>query len=174
VYARTPIVAGLTLLLGAGAALGQTRDPEPAAYSFVSGTGHGAALWVNPGAAGFNRAVYLLGHMTWDRPEGGEWLTGQYTVGFHSRIIAFGYRHDEFQPGGQGDAYTASLGVARGRNGIGVSRTGRRRFGTPFATSGCSPASPTGRPPHRSRSLPRATTDWTAAASTAFASAVRS
>lgn len=121
----TPLVAGLVLLLGPGAALGQTRDPEPGAYSFVSGTGHGAALWVNPGSAGFNRAVYIMGHMTWDRPEGGDWATGQYTVGFHSRIIAFGYRHDEFQPGGQGDAYTAAIGVARDRNGIGVSHTWR-------------------------------------------------
>ena len=111
--------------MAAGPALGQTRDPEPRAYSFVSGTGHGAALWVNPGSAGFNRAVYTMGHWTWDRPEGGDWSTGQYAVGFHSRIFAFGYRHDEFQPGGQGDAYTVTLGLARGVNGIGVSRTFR-------------------------------------------------
>ncbi len=121
----TRSVAGLALLLWAGPALGQTRDPEPGTYSFVSGTGHGAALWVNPGAAGFNRAVHFLGHMTWDRPEEGDWSTGQYTVGFHSRVMAFGYRHDEFQPGGQGDAYTFALGMAQGRNGIGVSRTWR-------------------------------------------------
>jgi len=125
VGARTSLVAGLALLLGASAALGQTRDPEPGAYSFVSGTGHGAALWVNPGAAGFNRAVHLVGHVTWDRPEGGDWSTGQYTAGFHSRIFAFGYRHDEFQAGGQGDAYTVALGVARAGNGFGVSRTWR-------------------------------------------------
>ncbi|NIN73331.1 MAG: hypothetical protein GTO46_15685 [Gemmatimonadetes bacterium] len=124
-HLRTRFVVSLALLLGAAPALGQTRDPEPGAYSFVSGTGHGAALWVNPGAAGFNRAVDLMGHMTWDRPEGGDWSTGQYTAGFHSRVIAFGYRHDEFQAGSQGDAYTAALGVARGRNGFGVSRTWR-------------------------------------------------
>jgi hypothetical protein len=63
--------------------------------------------------------------MTWDRPEAGDWSTGQYAVGLHSRVIAFGYRHDEFQPGGQGDAYTAVLGLARGRSGFGVSRTWR-------------------------------------------------
>jgi hypothetical protein len=126
VHARTGVTAGLALLLAAGPALGQTRDPEPRAYSFVSGTGYGAALWVNPGAAGFNRAVYLLGDMTWDRPEdGGDWSVGQYTVGMHSRVMAFGYRHDEFEAGGQGDAYTVALGLAQGRNGIGVSRTWR-------------------------------------------------
>ncbi len=124
-HTRTSLIAGLALLLGMTPALGQTRDPEPEAYSFVSGTGHGAALWVNPGAAGFNRAVYLLGHWTWDRPEDGDWSTGQYAVGFHSRIVAFGYRHDEFPSGGRGDAYTLALGVAQGRNGIGVSRTWR-------------------------------------------------
>lgn len=122
---RTRLVVCLALLLTAAPALSQTRDPEPGAYSFVSGSGHGVALWVNPGAAGFNRAVYLLGHMTWDRPEGGDWSTGQYTVGFHSRIFAFGYRHDEFQPGGQGDAYTVAMGVGRAGNGFGVSRTWR-------------------------------------------------
>jgi hypothetical protein len=125
VHARTHLITGLALLLAAGPALGQTRDPEPGAYSFVSGTGHGAALWVNPGAAGFNQAVYLVGHMTWDRPEDSDWSTGQYTVGILSRVIAFGYRHDDFQPGGQGDAYTLALGLARVSNGIGVSRTWR-------------------------------------------------
>ncbi|MGD2154874.1 MAG: hypothetical protein PVG79_16535 [Gemmatimonadales bacterium] len=123
--ARTALLTGLALLLAAGPALGQTRDPEPGAYSFVSGTGHGAALWVNPGAAGFNRAVHLVGHVTWDRPEGGDWSMGQYTVGVHSRVIAFGYRYDKFQPGGRGEAYTLVLGLARGRNGFGVSHTWR-------------------------------------------------
>jgi hypothetical protein len=127
VHVRTPLVAGLATLLTAGPALGQIRDPEPEAYAFVSGTGHGAALWVNPGAAGFNQAVYLLGHVTFDRPEDGAWTTGQYAIGVHSRIIAFGYRHDEFQSGAhtRGDAYTLAVGLARGRNGLGVSRTWR-------------------------------------------------
>ncbi|UCC72743.1 MAG: hypothetical protein JSV86_20710 [Gemmatimonadota bacterium] len=126
-HRRAPLILSLALLLAAPPALGQIRDPELQSYSFVSGIGLGAGLWVNPGAAGFNRAVHLLGHITIDRPEGEGWGTGQYTVGLHSRVIAFGYRHDEFESGtyGRGDAYTVAVGLAQGRNGIGVSRTWR-------------------------------------------------
>ncbi len=125
----TVVSSGLLLLLvGASAGAAQTRDPEVHAYRFVSETGNGAGLWLNPGAAGFNQPILLTGNVTFDRPQDDSWTTGQYYIGGQSGAIGFGYRHDEFSdPEGfsQGDAYTLALGVAQGNDGLGVSRTWR-------------------------------------------------
>jgi len=120
----------LTLcLLSVGPAAAQWRAPEIQAYRFVSDAGSGAGLWVNPGGAGFNMATRLLGNVTFDRPDQGSWSTGQYMVGVQWKIAGFGYQHDEFQSSeegyAQGDSYIAALGVAQGRNGLGVARTWR-------------------------------------------------
>lgn len=125
--ARTVTVAGLALLLAAPPAAGQIRDPEVQSYSFVSSIGLANGIWINPAAAGFSNASHLIGHYTFDRPEGSSWETGQYLVGLQSKVIGFGYSHDEFVSGtySQGDAYTLALGLAQGRNGAGVSRTWR-------------------------------------------------
>jgi hypothetical protein len=124
------IAIALTLcLLAAGPAAAQWRAPELQTYRFVSDVGTGAGLWVNPGAAGFNRMVRLLGNVTFDRPDQGSWSTGQYGVGLQWTVVAFGYQHDEFQAseGGhaQGDSYIMAVGLAQGRNGFGVTRTWR-------------------------------------------------
>jgi len=105
----------------------QVREPEPDLYRFVSDTAAGG-LWVNPGAAGFNRRVTLIGHYTWGRPRDEGWTTSQYLVGLQSGVLGFGYRHDEFEGAGtfsQGDAYTLSAGVAGERGGVGIARTWR-------------------------------------------------
>jgi hypothetical protein len=106
--------------------MGQTREPEIARYRFVSDAAT-AGLWVNPGAAGFNRRVKLIGHYTWNRPREEGWTTAQYLVGLQSGVVGFGYRHDEFDDGpfSQGDAYTVSVGIADARTGLGLSRTWR-------------------------------------------------
>lgn len=116
------------LLLWGASSYAQTRDPELRAYSFVSELGGGAGLWVNPGAAGFNPTTRLGGYWTFDRPDGESWFTGQYAIGLQLKLLGFGYRHDEFSdPNGfaQGDAYTLALGLARGRDGLGVARVWR-------------------------------------------------
>ncbi|UCF19017.1 MAG: hypothetical protein JSU87_13955 [Gemmatimonadota bacterium] len=124
----TVLAIGLALATAPLPAAGQTREPEAYEYAFVSQPGLGSGLWTNPGSAGFNQMTRLIGHITVDRPEGGEWSTGQYLLGLQIGPIGFGYRHDEFESGtyAQGDAYTLSGGLSQGRNGLGVSRTWRQ------------------------------------------------
>jgi hypothetical protein len=126
---RTAIAFTLCLAT-AGPAAAQWRAPDVQNYRFVSDIGTGADLWVNPGAAGFNRMVRLLGNMTFDRPpDGGGWSTAQYSVGLQWTVAGFGYQHDDFQPSeegySQGDSYIVAAGLAQGRNGFGVARTWR-------------------------------------------------
>lgn len=120
-------ILAIAALLTAVDAAAQTREPEIIRYRFVSDTTT-AGLWVNPGVAGFNRRVKLIGHYTWNRPRDEGWTTGQYLIGLQSGVVGFGYRHDEFEAEGefsQGDAYTVSVGHAGRRMGLGVSRTWR-------------------------------------------------
>jgi hypothetical protein len=124
-----PFILGLPLLAAAGSAAAQVRAPEPQAYRFVTEIGGGSGLWVNPGGAGFNQMTRLLGNITFDRPEDGDWSTAQYMAGLQWKIAGFGYQHDDFaeSEGGyaQGDSYVLAVGFASGRNGFGVSRTWR-------------------------------------------------
>lgn len=116
-------------IAGPAAAPAQVRNPDVAEYRFVSDVSHATALWVNPGALGFREELNAVGHVTWDRPEGSDWTTGQYLIGLHTHILGLGYRHDEFAPPrtvAQGDAYTIALGYASEGTGLGVSRTWRR------------------------------------------------
>ncbi len=121
------LISGLTL--SASAAVAQTRDPALHTYRFVSDLGYASGVWVNPAASGFNRVNRLLGHATWNRPEGEGWSLGQFLISLQWSIIGFGYRHDEFDElegtFSQGDAYTVSAGFATARSGLGVSRTWR-------------------------------------------------
>lgn len=119
----------LSLPLTVGLVTAQVRDPEPRQYQFVSDVGGATALWVNPGALAFQRQLDVVGHVTWNRPEEGDWSAGQYLLGLHVKVLGLGYRHDEFAPPrsvAQGDAYTLALGYASEGTGIGVSRTWHR------------------------------------------------
>jgi hypothetical protein len=121
-----PLGLSLALTQAVRPAAAQTREPEAQAYSFVSELGGPAALWVNPGAAHFDRPSRLSGHISVDRPEDGDWSLGQYMLGVQAGYVSFGYRHDEFDmPGGysQGDAYRIVVGLAARAVGLGVSRT---------------------------------------------------
>ncbi len=116
------------LLLATPPAPAQVREPVVQDWAFVSERGFASAIWVNPGASAFNQPIHLVGHLTWDRPEGEGWTLGQYLLGLQHGVLAFGYRHDEFNTGvgfAQGDAYTLAAGLPYGRNGFGVSRTWR-------------------------------------------------
>lgn len=104
----------------------QTRDPELDNYRLVSDLNHGMVMWVNPAGLGMTpRRSTLMGHVTWERPEDGDWGLAQYMVGFQARIVGFGYHHDEFSGRGfsQGDAYTLAAGLGRANTSFGVSRT---------------------------------------------------
>lgn len=121
-----PLGLSLALTQAARPAAAQTREPEVQAYGFVSELGSPYALWVNPGAAGFDIPSRLIGHVTFNRPEDGDWSLGQYMLGVQAGYASFGYRHDEFDlPGGksQGDAYRVVLGLAARSVGLGLSRT---------------------------------------------------
>ena len=122
------VVLSLLFLLSAAPSAAQDREPELQAYTFVSQAGFAGAIWDNPAAGGFNRMTRLVGAITFDRPEAGDWEAGQYSVGLQSGAISFGYRHDEFsgmEGFAQGDAYTVAAGIGQGASAIGVSRTWR-------------------------------------------------
>jgi len=124
---QTPVRLTLpaALLLCATAAAAQVREPALREYRFVSEAGYASAIWVNPGASGFNRPIHLVGHITGDKPEGGKWKLAQYLLGLQWEVVAFGYQRDEFEGDGydSGDSYTISGGMATGANGFGASYT---------------------------------------------------
>jgi hypothetical protein len=116
------------LLLAATPAASQYRVPETQTFRFVSELGNAAGIYVNPGAAGFFTATLLTGNVTFDRPEGSSWKTGQYQVGLQWGPLIGGYSHDEYHDTtgfAQGDAYTVGAGFAASGNGAGVTRTWR-------------------------------------------------
>lgn len=128
-FARTTLLALALLCAPGGRSAAQIREPEPQRYGFVSQATFGGGVWVNPAAQGFNANVSrALGYLSFERPEGDDWTTAQYGLAVQAKVLAFGYRHDEFEaPGGfaNSDAYTLALGASQGRNAFGVSRTWR-------------------------------------------------
>lgn len=88
-----PLLTAAVLLMPASAA-SQDIEPRTADYGFITTLDDARALWVNPaGLAAFPEAS-VMGELLAERPGNEGFRVGQFTVGFNSRGVAFGYQRD--------------------------------------------------------------------------------
>ena len=84
--------------LGAGVAAspasGQYRGPHSADYLFGVEVHDARALWVNPAGLAVIPEASIMGEVVMDRLIDGGLALGQYSAGFSSQGLAFGFRHD--------------------------------------------------------------------------------
>lgn len=106
----------LAALLVAGAtAHAQVAPNRATAALFPTDISDARALWVNPAELAGAQAVSLALGLTVGDP-GSSGQLRQWTAGFDSRGVSFGYQHDVFPGGVRADTYRA--GLAAGRPGI--------------------------------------------------------
>jgi hypothetical protein len=114
----------LLLLAGVawtGSATAQYRGPRSADYLFAAASWGARALWVNPVGLGAVDEASLMIEAMVERDPDAHYPLAQYTIGFNSRGLGFGYRHDVFHvPAPSGDSLlsyggsTWRLGFGRG------------------------------------------------------------
>ena len=96
----------------------QYRDARGRDYLFAASVSDARALWVNPGGLGVQREASVMGELVTDRSRTGSLAFNQYTAGFNSRGIAFGFRHDRY--GDSVSDNTWRVGAGRGLGNIAV------------------------------------------------------
>lgn len=116
---RTLVV---TLLLGAIAAPAdaQYRGPRSGDYLFSATVWGARAAWVNPAGLGALRGASIMGEALVERDAAGGYGLAQYTLGFSSRVLGFGYRRDRFPGDVAGNTWRLGLGRALGRFALGA------------------------------------------------------
>jgi hypothetical protein len=83
-----------TLALAPSALAAQAGTPLSAAYAFVASVDDTRALWVNPGGLAAVPEYSLAGGFVLDRFATGSFRLAQWSLGFNSRGLAFGYQRD--------------------------------------------------------------------------------
>ncbi|MDH3495307.1 MAG: hypothetical protein OER21_00895 [Gemmatimonadota bacterium] len=115
-----PFALGL-LLLGLGAPVhAQYRTPRSADYLFATTASGARAIWVNPAALGTVFEASVMIEAMVERNGAGDYPLAQYTFGFNSRGVAFGFRRDRFPNDGAGNTWRFGFGRALGRVSIGA------------------------------------------------------
>ncbi|HEX9729253.1 MAG TPA: hypothetical protein VGA37_12175 [Gemmatimonadales bacterium] len=108
VYAQTIVQPGLY------------RDARSAAYLFAASSADARTLWVNPGGLGIRLEASVMGEIVVERDLGsGDYSIAQYSAGFNSRGVSFGYRRDRFDSAG-GNTFRLGAGRAMGRIAVGA------------------------------------------------------
>jgi hypothetical protein len=100
------------------------RAPRSTDYLFAADVQDARALWVNPAGLGAFLQTSVMGEVVVDRLPiaGGDLALAQYTIGFNSRGLSFGYAHDRF--GGTDSANsTLRFGLARGFQNLALGAT---------------------------------------------------
>ena len=103
------------LCIGGRAAAAQVAPNRATASLFPTNVTDARALWVNPAGLAVAQTVSLELALTMGDP-GSQGQLRQWTAGFNSRGVSFGYQHDVLPNGVKGDTYRA--GLAAGRAGI--------------------------------------------------------
>lgn len=101
----------------------QFRAPRSADYLFVALDNDARMLWVNPAALGMEFQASLMGEALLARNNNGDFTLAQYTLGFSSRGLAFGYRRDRFDDSTAGNTFRLGFGRTYGRYAVGGSLT---------------------------------------------------
>ena len=116
-FAFVPL-AVLGLGLCAAPAAGQYRDAHSTSYLFSAEVRDARSLWVNPAGLAVAYEASIMGEIVLDRLIDDGLALAQYTAGFSSGGLAFGFRHDRLSD--TLSANTFRLGAARGFTGFAV------------------------------------------------------
>lgn len=124
---RLPILLLLLACVCARPATGQYRGPRSADYLFAASSGGARALWVNPVGLGSVDEASIMVEAMVERDPDEHYPLAQYTIGFNSRGLGFGLRHDTFHvPAPSGDSLvsyggnTWRLGFGRGLGALAI------------------------------------------------------
>ena len=121
--ARTGVAICVLALLAPPAAEAQYRGPRSADYLFSASVSGARALWVNPAGLGTVWEASLLGEVMVERNANGDYSLAQYTLGFNSRGVSFGFRRDRFGNGVGGNAWRLGFGRGAGNVAAGAAVT---------------------------------------------------
>lgn len=122
--ALLPLLAATVLLVSPHRQLAaQFRTPRSADYLFVALDDDARMLWVNPGALGIEFQASLMAEAMIARNADDDFSLDQYTVGFASRGVAFGYRRDRFDDSTAGNTFRLGFGRGFRRFAVGGSIT---------------------------------------------------
>jgi hypothetical protein len=118
--APLPALAVVVLSVLPGPLEAQYRGPRSADYLFAGSAWGARALWVNPAAlAAVDGASIMLEGMI-ERNGAGDYPFAQYTIGFNSRGLGLGFRHDFFQGDVGGNTWRVGFGRTLGALGLGA------------------------------------------------------
>lgn len=117
-------MAGIELVPVTAAAQ-YVRPPRSQDYLFTASATDARSLWVNPAGLGIVTEASIVGEVTLDRlkSSSGSIGLGQYTLGFDSHGIAFGFRHDFYADTSGVNVFRIGAGRAVGRLALGASFT---------------------------------------------------
>ncbi len=101
----------------------QFRAPRSADYLFVALDNDARMLWVNPAALGMEFQASIMGEALLARNSNDDFTLAQYTIGFSSRGLAFGYRRDRFDDSTGGNTFRLGFGRRYPRYAVGGSLT---------------------------------------------------
>ena len=121
----------LAALLAAGPLAAQYRAARSLDYQFAAGTADARALWVNPAGLGVEYEASVMAELLMDRSQTGDLSLNQFSGGFNSRGISFGYRRDAYNDTLTGHTYRIGLGRAVERFALGASLTFHNNAGGP-------------------------------------------
>lgn len=117
------IAATVPLVLPHRQLSAQFRAPRSADYLFVALDNDARMLWVNPAALGIEFQASLMGEVLIERNTTDGFPLAQYTLGFSSRGVAFGYRRDRFDNSTGGNTFRFGFGRRFRRYAVGGSAT---------------------------------------------------
>ena len=110
---------GVLVLCGAAAPAAPQAVPNRATrYLFQTDVSDGRAVWVNPAGTAVTASASVYGDIVIGAPEETTRLT-QFSAGFSSRGLSFGYQYDDFATG-VGHTYRLGLAGASGPLAVGA------------------------------------------------------
>lgn len=116
---------GLAPVAAAAQSTPSVRPPRSQDYLFTATATDARSLWVNPAGLGIMTEASIMGELALDRltSDSSNLGVGQYTVGFDSHGIAFGFRHDFYADTSGVNVFRVGAGRAVGRLALGASFT---------------------------------------------------
>lgn len=109
--------------LGVQGATAQAVRPRSGDYLFVSTADDARAIWLNPAGLAVVLEASVMAEIAVDRPVGSDLRLGQWTVGFNSRGVAFGFQRDRFPDGSATNTFRFGTGFSLRRTALGAAYT---------------------------------------------------
>ncbi len=92
-------------------------------YLFITSADDARALWINPAGLGVIPEASIMAEAVVARPVAGDVLLGQWTLGFNTRGLSFGYQRDRFPGAPSNDRFRFGLGLGFERGAVGAAFT---------------------------------------------------